>query len=279
MATLSTHVALDMDDWNLGNPADGDVRSHNDTHFLVKGDAGRTYDFGGEDFDYLEIGGFVAPLSGEIESLTIADSGNTILSLTGISIDVETAYGFLAADQFDALIAYLFAEDDTISGSKFDDILRAESGDDAIKAGKGADSLNGGLGADRLKGGAGADSFFYAGALESTSVGYDSILDFSAANDVFVFDTAVTAVDAAITDGRLSQNEFDSDLGDAVDDAHLGANHAVLFTPDAGKHAGETFLVVDLNGEAGYDVGEDAVIRLTDTSGLGGLSAANFIVD
>jgi Ca2+-binding RTX toxin-like protein len=279
MATLSTHVALDMDDWNLGNPADGDIRSHNNHHFLVRGDADRTYDFGGEGFDYFDIGGFVAPTDGEIESLTIADAGNTILTLTGISIDVETAYGFLAADQFDALIAYLFAEDDTITGSKFGDILRAESGDDVIKAGKGADSLNGGLGADKLKGGVGADSFFYAGAFESTSTAYDSVLDFSAADDVFVFDVAVTAIDTAITAGALSKNDFDSDLADAADDAHLGANHAVLFTPNAGKHAGETFLVVDLNGEAGYDVGEDAVIRLTDTSGLGGLSTANFIAD
>jgi hypothetical protein len=53
----------------------------------------------------------------------------------------------------------------------------------------------------------------------------------------------------------------------------------VLFVPDAGKYAGATFLVVDLNGEAGYDAGEDAVIRLTDTSGLGGLSTANFLAD
>ena len=34
----------------------------------------------------------------------------------------------------------------------------------------------------------------------------------------------------------------------AVDAGHLGAFHAVLFSPDAGKHSGHTYLVVDVNG-------------------------------
>lgn len=279
MATLTTRVALDMDDWNLGDIGDGDIGAHNSQHFTIDGDAGRTFDFGGHGFDYFEFAGFVAPTDGTVESINIADSGNNIMSLTGIDADVETLYGFLLADQFDAMVAYLFAEDDSITGSKFDDVLRGESGDDVMKGGKGADRLNGGVGADVLKGGAGADQFFFAGAFESASTAFDRVGDFNATEDAFVFDSAVTAIDATIAAGVLSKNHFDSDLGDAADDAHLGANHAVLFTPDAGKHAADTFLIVDLNGDAGYQVGEDAVMRLTDTSGIGGLSTANFLTD
>jgi Ca2+-binding RTX toxin-like protein len=279
MAKLSTRVALDMDDWILDDIVGGDLGPHNGQRFVVEGDGSRTYDFGGRGFDYLEILDIGIPIAGTVKSLNIAEGGNNTLTLTGISIDIPTLYGFLGGEQYDSLVVYLFANDDSIRGSDFADILRGEAGDDVIKAGAGADKLNGGPGIDKLKGGAGADSFFYAGAFESAGVAHDRVIDFNAAEDVFIFDVAVTGVDAAIVAGRLSQADFDSDLADAADDGHLGANHAVLFTPDSGKYAGETFLVVDLNGEAGYDVGEDAVIRLTETSGLGGLSAANFLAD
>ncbi len=274
MATLSTHVALDMDDWNLGNPADGRLGAHNAHHFDYR-DHGRTFDFGGHGFDYFGFGSFAVPVGGDVQSLTISDSGTEVFSLTGISIGVPALEAFLAADQMDSLEAVLFSKADTITGSAQADVLDGFTGDDTIKGGDGADTIKGGLGADKLTGGTGADLFAYDSALDSTSISHDSIADFNAAQDMFVFDHAVTAIDAAITHGRLGKT-FDSDLGNAADDGHLGAHHAVLFTADSGKHAGETYLVVDLNGDAGYQVGEDAVIRLTDTTHLAGLGAANF---
>jgi hypothetical protein len=36
----------------------------------------------------------------------------------------------------------------------------------------------------------------------------------------------------------------------------------VLFTPDGGNLAGHTFLVVDVNGAAGYQAGQDYVFQL-----------------
>jgi hypothetical protein len=44
--------------------------------------------------------------------------------------------------------------------------------------------------------------------------------------------------------------------------AGLGAGRAGLFTPTAGDLAGTLFLVVDANGEAGYQAGEDFVFAL-----------------
>lgn len=276
MATLSTSVALDMDDWNLGNPLSGELRTHNPHHFIYK-DGARAFDFGGKDLTYLDLL-VVLPLGGTVKSLNISDGGNSIFSLSGFSIAVPALMTFLTAGQFDLLEATLFAGNDTIGGSGFGDILDGFSGNDKIDGGGGNDKLKGGLGIDNLTGGAGADSFAFDSAADSTSIGHDTVVDFDAAVDHFVFDHAVTLIDTEITHGRLGK-QFDGDLAKAADDTHLGAHHAVLFTASAGKYAGETYLVVDLNGVAGYQAGQDAVIHLTDTTHLGGLSAVNFLVD
>jgi Ca2+-binding RTX toxin-like protein len=274
MATLSTSVALDMDDWNLGNPLDGSLGAHNSHHFIYK-DAGRAFNFGGSDIAYLN---FLVPLplGGTVRSLNIADGGSNVFSLTGFSIGVPELMTALAASQFDVLLPTVLAGKDTITGSAHADILDGFSGADTIDGAGGNDTLRGGVDADTLTGGTGADSFAYASALESTSTLHDTIVDFNAGQDTFVFDSAVTLVDGAIADGRLGRH-FDADLANAADDAHLGAHHAVLFTPSTGKYAGQTYLVVDLNGDAGYQVGQDAVIQFTDTTHLAGLSAANFL--
>lgn len=46
----------------------------------------------------------------------------------------------------------------------------------------------------------------------------------------------------------------------------LTAGHAVFFTPDSGSLAGQLFLVVDGNGTAGYQAGQDFVILLANAS-------------
>ncbi len=40
----------------------------------------------------------------------------------------------------------------------------------------------------------------------------------------------------------------------------------MIFTPDLGTLAGDHFLVVDANGVAGYQAGQDLVIELTSSS-------------
>ena len=66
---------------------------------------------------------------------------------------------------------------------------------------------------------------------------------------------------------------FNTDLTAAMS-GHLGAHHAILFTPNAGTLSGETFLVVDLNGTAGYQSGHDLVIRMISSTGT--LAAGGF---
>jgi Ca2+-binding RTX toxin-like protein len=164
----------------------------------------------------------------------------------------------------------------TISGGAGNDTLTGGWADDTIKAGDGTNTITGGGGSDTLYGGTGADTFVYNAASDSTSTGFDKIKNFDGSADfIKLTGMSVNAVDAAITSGRLSGAHFDSDLAAAV--SGLASHDAVLFTADSGNLHGHTFLVVDVNGVAGYQAGQDLVIDLTGGTNLGSLSTGNFI--
>ena len=183
----------------------------------------------------------------------------------------------------------------TLAGGAFNDVLSAvggvdrlfgHAGDDRLDGGKGADHLEGGDGDDRLIGGRdadllvggnGIDTFGYDTARDSTSRDYDTIRGFDANAEFFDLPVAVTGIDPTIASGRLSEAQFNSDLAAAVNAATLLAHHAVLFTPDQGAHAGETFLIVDANGVAGYQGREDFVFRLDGPVNPGSLSTDRFV--
>jgi len=101
---------------------------------------------------------------------------------------------------------------------------------------------------------------------------------FDASNDQFQFTGhAVTAIDTAITTGHLSIGTFDANLTGDVNATNLAAHNAVLFTADSGNLSGHTFLVVDANGVAGYQAGQDFVIDVTGATNLGSLTTSNFL--
>ena len=161
------------------------------------------------------------------------------------------------------------------SDGKF--VLLGGAGNDVLKGGAGLDLLTGGQGADVLTGGGGRDHFVYTSVSDSTGMGHDHITDFNAAADKIDLPTTVSGIDTEVTGGALSHANFDADLSAALDDTHLGAGDAVLFAPDAGSYAGHIFLVVDANGEAGYQAGADFVIDVTGAANLDQLSAHDFI--
>jgi len=72
-------------------------------------------------------------------------------------------------------------------------------------------------------------------------------------------------MDPAIN-GSLPTASFDADLGAALS-GHLNAGDAILITANAGTLHDEVFLVVDMNGIAGYQAGQDLVIDVTGYSG------------
>jgi len=86
----------------------------------------------------------------------------------------------------------------------------------------------------------------------------------------------VTGVDATVSGAVVTAGSFDSDLQAAIGTSQLAAGHAVLFNPGGPDFAGRTFLIVDGNGLAGYQSGEDYVLDVT-SGALGGLSAASFV--
>ena len=149
-------------------------------------------------------------------------------------------------------------------------------GDDLFRGGGGDDLIFGEEGADSLGGGGGADVFAYSSASESSGAGYDSLVDFDASEDRIDLPVTITGFDAAISAGALSAGTLDADLAGAL--GGLGAGRAVLFAPDSGDLAGTLFLIVDGNGVAGYQAGEDYVFALpaADLADLSG--ASGFIV-
>lgn len=150
------------------------------------------------------------------------------------------------------------------------------AGDDRFFGSAGDDNVRGLGGADTLTGGAGSDTFVYLAAGDSTGTAYDTLADFDPAQDKIDLPVTVTGFDAAIQAGSLSSGSFNADLGAAL--SGLGAGHAVVYAPNAGDLAGKIFLVVDANGVAGYQAGEDYVFALPATT-LADLSAhPNFLI-
>jgi Ca2+-binding RTX toxin-like protein len=166
---------------------------------------------------------------------------------------------------------------DDLDGGGGNDKIDGGLGDDALLGGGGNDELAGRDGKDALDGGAGADEFDYDAAAESTGTGHDTITGFDASADRIDVTIAVAGVDAAITQGRLRDGKFNGDMQDLVGAGELAADHAVLVTADDGNLAGVTFLIVDLNGEAGYQANADLVIRLDSASNLGNLDVSDFV--
>jgi hypothetical protein len=215
----------------------------NDDQLVIGGDVGSL----GLDpnMDYIEQ---VVLLGGSSYTLSAGDSNvapGHSLTINGMPLGAG-----------DSLIFDGSAEKD----GRFD--LDGGNGADSLTGGAGADLLYGWGGADTMTGGEGADRFLYTAVSDSTGVHYDTITDFHFGEDVIDLPVTVTALDKAVTHGSLSTASFDADLSAALGASALGAGHAVLFTADKGELSGQTFLVVDANGQAGYQAGEDYVIHL-----------------
>jgi VCBS repeat-containing protein len=158
------------------------------------------------------------------------------------------------------------------------DTLIGGGGNDIFRVGTGNDTINGGGGADLIKAGTGDDTFVYAAPSDSTSTTYDTIQGFDALNDHFqLLGYPVLAINAEVTHGVLNAATFDADLATAIGSGQLGAHDAVLYDPNRGDLHGHLFLVVDLNGVAGYQAGQDLVIDITGAANIGSLTTGNFI--
>ncbi|HEY1631430.1 MAG TPA: hypothetical protein VGF56_08940 [Rhizomicrobium sp.] len=155
-------------------------------------------------------------------------------------------------------------------------IMIGGHGNDTLIGGAGADSFAGGLGADTITGGAGADVFVYTAVAESASVFTDNITGFDALADKFDLPFAVTGIDAGVN-GAASADSLSSDLQNAIGSGQLALGHALVFTATGGTLAGDTFLIVDANGTAGFQFSADMLFQLTGAQHLANLSTADFM--
>ncbi len=157
---------------------------------------------------------------------------------------------------------------DIYGGSGGANTLIGGAGNDTIYGGFSANFITGGGGADQITCGVHPDTLIYNGVPDSTDANYDAVTGFDVSADVFKLWYAVTGVDARVNSGALSTATFDSDLAAAIGSAQLAAHHAVLFTPNSGTLSGDHFLIVDANGTAGFQAGQDLVIELASPTSL-----------
>jgi len=207
--------------------------------------------------------------AGHSYNLTTSDA--TVAAGATLKVNAKALHGS------DQLIFNGSAEHDgsfNVIGGKGNDILTGGDGNDQLSGNAGNDILFGGKGADLLFGGHQHDTFAYTAADQSTSTSFDTISHFSAKADSIDLWFTVDAIDAPVTAGSLSLASFDSDLSTAL--AGLGVHAAIVFDPDSGDFAGKTFLVVDANGVAGYQAGQDLVFELDHASHLNHLKLSAF---
>jgi Ca2+-binding RTX toxin-like protein len=196
-----------------------------------------------------------------------------LVLINGHSYNLTTADGNVASGQTLGVLANGMAAGETLTfdGSAETDghfDFGAGAGDDTIIGGAQSDSFTGGLGADTLTGGGGADTFNYGSGADSNTSTLDSITDFVAGTDKF------SAGPVAF------QGEYNIliDTGDTLD----GDLHTILDTLISGgapahfgyvlnfagtDFHGQSFLIVDSNGNAQYDSGTDLVVEITGHSG------------
>ena len=253
----------------------------------IKGGAGNdSIDFGvnftAQDFFNGGAGDDTVGISASSGALTLSNLKNIeTLYLSDDSYNITTTDGLVASGaQLDvAFNPFTASQTLTFDGSAETNGvfgIGGGAGKDHLVGGAKGDGLEGFGGADFLRGGPGKDDYFYLQASDSTSSTYDTIFGFNANQDALeLIGDTITGLNSKITHGALWQTTFDSDLATAVTPAHLGAHHAVLFTPDSGSLAGDTFLVIDANGQSGYQAGLDYVIRLESASNLGNLTAGS----
>lgn len=172
-----------------------------------------------------------------------------------------------------------------VTGGADNDVITGGAGNDTLTGGLGNDTIKGGTGADHLTGGGGSDTFVYSSLSESigtqnggsAGTGYDTLTAFDMLADKFDLPVTVTAIDATVNNATVSTVTFDTDMGNTLGAAQLGVQHAVLVNVTGGSLAGDTFLVVEGNGMAGYQSAGDFVFLLDHASHIASLSTGDFI--
>jgi len=153
-------------------------------------------------------------------------------------------------------------------------IIIGGAGNDVVYGSQGNDIFTGNGGSDHYQGEGGSDTYVYKLASDSTSTTHDLVFDFDAANDKIDLPFTPSSF-AFLNTGSLTGGHFDDFLAAAV--PNLANHQAILFTPDHGNLAGHSILVVDFNGQTGYQAGADLAVDLNTVADKGSFSIHSFV--
>lgn len=199
-------------------------------------------------------------------------STSTFAHVSGIE-SINLAAGANSLKLTDALVSSALGGAITVNGGNGLDTINVS----AVTTASDTVTIVGGASSDVLTAGGATDIFGYNLVSESTGPTYDKIAGLNFSIDRFDVSAAagsILAIDLPAT-GSLSTATFNVDLAAGLPAAKLAAHDAALFTASAGTLSGQTFLVIDANGVAGYQANLDLVMNLTGATGT--LTTANFI--
>ncbi len=236
---------------------------------VLNGVANNSEIMGGQDIDTIDIFG-----STSVTSINGNKGIDTITLFAAANVGT-TVYGGQGGDT----IRTTFNTSDglEINGDKGADNITDGAGDSTINGGEDADTINGGAGADTITGGTGdaTDVFVYTTLTDSTitgNTGFDTITDFTVADDDFQLSTAATIGATATVGLGTAAATLEATIA-AATVAFAGANDVQFVNiTDSVSFAGQ--YVVIGSAAAAYDNTTDAVIKVSTITGMG---AGNFI--
>ena len=221
---------FDIDNWDTAV-----VVSQTGTLWSITPSGQPTWNFTGT-FTGYDVNGF--PTGGTITSISVnTGSGTLNFNLAATPVDVSAVLAAIAANDETALFSALFAGNDVITGTTFNDVLNGYSGNDNIRGGLGADVLRGDDGDDTLIGGLGNDLLTGGNGIDTA--------DYSNAASLVKVTLATTAAQNTLGAGTDTLVTVENLTGSAFDDQLTGSTANNVLNGGAGLDS--------LNGGAGND--------------------------
>lgn len=131
------------------------------------------------------------PTTGTITGASYWLDGDTLFTLTGLSISVQDFTAFVNSNDIEGLFETLLAWNDELTGGSDDDVLLGFDGNDTLRGGVGADELYGGAGDDFLSEAAG-DTGPYQNDIYDGGTGIDRVSMFTTYGPGVTIDLRIT---------------------------------------------------------------------------------------
>lgn len=288
IAGNSEIIGIDMNSWDFGEMAAATITANTDKSVTFTAND-HTYTLTGHDFTFDTTGGTTTFTGGTVTRFIVtptAAGAAPDFTILRFKMEATDFMDFVRDNDVDGFQRELFSKVDGYRGGASIDILNGMGGGDFISGGdgndrlygnKGDDELQGDRGADLMTGGKGDDRFYFVDAGDSGGGVYDTIQDFNTNADRFMCSIVVEGVETAVDTSATQSASFEAGLTAALAGDNLNAYNAAAATVASGGTT-HVFLVVDLNGVAGYQSGSDLAVIVDGARDLNTLAIDNFIL-